>query len=204
MDEPRAVPVGKVNGEFCAGRQQSTRPAMHSGRAYSAHLMRPRLARLLGGRSFSSDGSAAPAAHSALPQAVAEAAWPQRPAVLSRSDAMKYPNSRRQTAQITRHTLQSNFRPISLKTNDRCHHKVTHFSRVVDGPLATNHSPLATAFLIDTPAIRNALNSNHSNADTTSIRHRSGACDFMFWCAPHLARAGGRWYARVRCMGVER
>ncbi len=35
-----------------------------------------------------------------------------------------------ESCQITRHTMQSNFHAISLKTNDGCTHKVTHFFMV--------------------------------------------------------------------------
>ena len=75
--------------------------------------------------------------------------------------------------QFTRHTMSSKFHANSLKTNDWYPHKVTHISRVRGRTLATKHSPLATAFLIDTPAIRNTLKSNQSNAELISNRHRS-------------------------------
>jgi hypothetical protein len=99
--------------------------------------------------------------------------------------------------QITRHTMQSKFEANSLKTNDGHPHKVTHFSRgkirenesqcypersrrVTNSrpaprstSLTPNPSPLIPAILIDTPAIRNALNSNQSNAAIISNRHRS-------------------------------
>jgi hypothetical protein len=197
--------------------------ATHSTRAHSAEPMRPRLVRLLGGRSLSSDISLASAARTLLPQAVAEAAWSQRPALLATTEALKYPTLRRQNAPITRHTMPSNFRPISLKTNDGCTHKVTHFSgrhlcfagrgfnpatsdalaslplaplhpREFPGSSLTNHQSRATnhGALIDTPAIRNTLNSNHSNAETISNRHGSRA-----WLA---ARPTNRKSVRVNLL----
>jgi hypothetical protein len=49
--------------------------------AHSSAYARPLCARLLGGRGFSSDLPAVSATRPLLPQAVAEAAWPQRPAL---------------------------------------------------------------------------------------------------------------------------
>ena len=50
-----------------------------------------------------------------------------------------------ESCQITRHTMQSNFHSISLKTNDGCTHKVTHFF-MVGLPVSTpDRAPEATA-----------------------------------------------------------
>jgi hypothetical protein len=60
-----------------------------------------------------------------------------------------------QFPEIARHKVSISFRCISNKTNDRHPLSPTHFSKVLDGPPGTSHSPLATAFLIDTKTIRN-------------------------------------------------
>ena len=78
--------------------------------------------------------------------------------------------------RITRHTMQSNFRVISLKTNDGCTEEVTHFLN--SGlPVSTANRAWeikrCPAFLIDTRAIRNTLNSNQSSAESLSNRHIS-------------------------------
>ncbi len=98
-------------------------------------------------------------------------------ALRERRENRSEPRARAAAAsQFTRHTMSSKFHPNPLKTNDGCTHKVTHFSQVGDGTLATNHQSLITnhGFLIDTPEIRNALKSNQSNAEIISIRHKAG------------------------------
>lgn len=110
---------------------------------------------------------------------------------------LSLPSLAPQSHQITRHTLPSKFRRISNKTNDWYPRQVTHFSKTGPPVSTPNRAPEATVsgareisrvweieprranldtnhdFLIDTPAIRNALNSSQLSAEFISNRHRS-------------------------------
>ena len=108
------------------------------------------------------------------------------------------------TRQFTRHTMPSKFRRISNKTNVWCPRQVIHklrrgarpSVRRLGGRSFSSDIPVASAvrsllpqavaqaawsqrpaFLIDTPAIRDAPNTNHPSAAPISNRHGSGGAN---------------------------